>query len=91
MTAVQGVTVTPDIPGIAREIAFESGAVVSKGDLLVRLDTSAEEDQLRALEARKNWPGSTSPAGQISTPSARWPSVPAALGRACGIPNEPTA
>ena len=83
MTAVQGVTVTPDIPGIAREIAFESGAVVSKGDLLVRLDTSAEEAQLRALEARKNWPGSTSPAGQISTPSARWPSVPAGLGLLC--------
>jgi len=53
ITAVQGVTVTPDIPGIAREIAFESGAVVSKGDLLVRLDTSSEEAQLRALEAQE--------------------------------------
>ena len=53
ITAVQGVTVTPEIPGIIREIAFESGAVVSKGDLLVRLDTSLEEAQLRALEAQE--------------------------------------
>src|SRR5437660_10120103 len=35
ITAVQGVTVTPDIPGTVREIAFESGAVIKKGDLLV--------------------------------------------------------
>jgi membrane fusion protein (multidrug efflux system) len=53
VTAVQGVTVTPEIAGIIHEIAFESGAVVSKGDLLVRLDTSAEEAQLRALEAQE--------------------------------------
>jgi membrane fusion protein (multidrug efflux system) len=52
ITAVQGVTITPDIPGTVREIAFESGAVVSKGDLLVRLDTSSEEAQLRALESQ---------------------------------------
>jgi len=52
ITAVQGVTVTPDIPGTVREIAFESGALVSKGDLLVRLDTSSEEAQLRAVEAQ---------------------------------------
>src|SRR6266480_129224 len=52
ITAVQGVTLTPDIPGTIREIAFESGAVVSKGDLLVRLDTSSEDAQLRAIEAQ---------------------------------------
>jgi membrane fusion protein, multidrug efflux system len=52
VAAVQGVTITPDIPGTVREIAFESGAVVSQGDLLVRLDTSAEEAQLRAIEAQ---------------------------------------
>ena len=46
-------TVTPEIAGIVREIAFESGAVVAKGDLLVRLDTSSEEAQLRALEAQE--------------------------------------
>lgn len=52
VTAVQGVTVTPEIPGTVREIAFESGAVVAKGDLLVRLDTSSEEAQLRAIDAQ---------------------------------------
>jgi membrane fusion protein (multidrug efflux system) len=52
ITAVQGVTMTPDIPGTVREIAFESGAIVAKGDLLVRLDTSSEEAQLRAIEAQ---------------------------------------
>ena len=53
IAAVQGVTVTPEIPGVVREVAFESGAVVSKGDLLVRLDISSEEAQLRALEAQE--------------------------------------
>jgi membrane fusion protein (multidrug efflux system) len=52
ITAVQGVNLTPDLPGIVREIAFESGTVVKAGDLLVRLDTSAEEAQLRAIEAQ---------------------------------------
>lgn len=52
INAVQGVTVTPDTPGQVREIAFESGAAVAKGDLLVRLDTSAEESQLAAMEAQ---------------------------------------
>ena len=51
--AVQGVTVSPEIPGIILEISFESGAVVSQGDLLVRLDTSLEEAQLRALQAQE--------------------------------------
>jgi membrane fusion protein, multidrug efflux system len=52
IAAVQGVTVTPDIPGTVRAIAFESGAIVSKGDLLVRLDTSSEEAQLGAIAAQ---------------------------------------
>src|ERR1051325_1240425 len=52
ISAGQGVTVTPDLPGMVREIAFESGAVVSKGDLVVRLDTSSEEAQLRAVKAQ---------------------------------------
>mgnify|MGYP005838860277 CR=1 FL=1 len=52
ITAVQGVTLTPDIPGTVREIAFESGATVAKGDLLVKLDTSTEEAQLKAVKAQ---------------------------------------
>jgi membrane fusion protein, multidrug efflux system len=52
VAAAQGVTVTPEMPGLVREIAFESGAVVSQGDLLLRLNTSSEEAELRAIEAQ---------------------------------------
>jgi membrane fusion protein, multidrug efflux system len=52
VTPAQGVTIAPEIGGTVAEIAFESGASVNKGDLLVRLDTSSEEAQLRAAEAQ---------------------------------------
>lgn len=52
VSAAQGVTVAPEIAGTVSEIAFESGATVKAGDLLVRLDTSSEEAQLRAAEAQ---------------------------------------
>lgn len=52
VAAVQGVTITPEISGSVREIAFTSGALVAKGDLLVRLDTSIEEAQLRSIESQ---------------------------------------
>jgi membrane fusion protein (multidrug efflux system) len=52
IAAVQGVNVTTEIAGTVREIAFESGAVVAKGDLLLRLDTSSEAAQLQAIEAQ---------------------------------------
>jgi membrane fusion protein (multidrug efflux system) len=55
INAVQGVTVTPEIAGTVKEIAFESGAMVAKGDLLVRFDTSTEEAQLKALNAQLEW------------------------------------
>mgnify|MGYP001492383016 CR=1 FL=1 len=55
ITAVQGITITTEIPGMVREILFESGATVTQGDLLIRFDTSTEEAQLRALEARVEW------------------------------------
>lgn len=55
INAVQGVTVTAEIPGTVREITFDSGAVVQKGDLLLKLDVSSEEAQLRALEAQVEW------------------------------------
>src|ERR1041385_5673144 len=55
ISAVQGVNVTPEIAGTVSQIAFESGAVVNKGDLLVKLDTSSEEAQLKAAEAQLEW------------------------------------
>ena len=52
VSAAQGVIVAPEIAGTVREIAFESGAMVKQGALLVKLDTSSEEAQLRAAEAQ---------------------------------------
>jgi membrane fusion protein (multidrug efflux system) len=55
VSAVQGVNITTEVSGSVREIAFESSAAVAKGDLLVRLDTSTEEAELRAAEAKVDW------------------------------------
>jgi len=52
INAEQGVLVSPEIPGTVSEIDFESGASVTKGDLLVKLDASTEEAQLRAAESQ---------------------------------------
>ena len=55
IVADQGVVVAPEISGTVSEIAFESGASVNQGDLLVKLDASTEEAQLRAAEAQAGW------------------------------------
>src|ERR1700738_4045202 len=55
ITAVNGVTVSTDLAGIVRQIAFESGSKVRAGDLLVRLDTRQEEAQLHQAEAQRDW------------------------------------
>jgi membrane fusion protein, multidrug efflux system len=52
VAAVQGVTVSADLPGIVDRIAFESGRSVAKGDVLVQLDTRQEQAQLTAAEAQ---------------------------------------
>lgn len=51
LVPVRGVTLGAEVPGLVREIAFESGAAVKKGEVLVRLDTTAEQAQLAAAEA----------------------------------------
>jgi len=53
LKSINGVDVSTDLPGIVSEIAFESGAAVKKGDLLVRLDTKQEAAQLQSAEARR--------------------------------------
>jgi membrane fusion protein (multidrug efflux system) len=53
VAAVQGVTVSADLPGIVESILFESGRAVAKGDLLVRLDSRQEQAQLTAAEAQR--------------------------------------
>jgi membrane fusion protein (multidrug efflux system) len=55
VTAVQGVNVTTELAGTVKEIAFESGGMVAKDALLIRLDTSTEEAQLRSTEAQVEW------------------------------------
>ena len=51
VAAVQGVTIGAELSGKIVKIAFESGAPVKAGDVLVQLDISTEEAQLRAAEA----------------------------------------
>jgi membrane fusion protein (multidrug efflux system) len=51
LSAIHAVTVSSELPGLVREINFESGGFVRRGDVLVRLDTSTEEAQLAAAEA----------------------------------------
>lgn len=53
VSAVQGVTVSADLPGIVERIDFESGRMVRRGDLLVKLDTRQEQAQLTAAEAQR--------------------------------------
>jgi len=52
VAAVQGVTVSADLPGLVDRIAFESGRTVQQGDVLVQLDTRQEQAQLAAAEAQ---------------------------------------
>ncbi len=51
LKAVQGVIVTAELTGKVARIAFEPGAFVNAGDLLVQQDISSETAQLRAAEA----------------------------------------
>jgi len=54
VTAVQGVTVSADLPGIVDRIAFDSGRTVRTGDVLVELDARQEQAQLAAAEAQRD-------------------------------------
>ncbi len=52
--AIQGVTVSADLPGTIDKIHFESGERVREGDVLVELDTRQEKAQLASLEANRD-------------------------------------
>ncbi len=52
VAAVNGVTVSADLPGVVRKIAFESGGWVEAGEVLAQLDTRQEQAQLTAARAR---------------------------------------
>ena len=53
VAAVQGVTVSADLPGTVARVAFESGRGVRKGEVLAELDTRQERAQLAAIEAQQ--------------------------------------
>lgn len=50
--AIQGVTVSADLPGTVAKIHFESGQWVHEGDILVELDTRQEQAQLAEMQAQ---------------------------------------
>jgi membrane fusion protein (multidrug efflux system) len=52
--AIQGVTVSADLPGTVEKIHFDSGRSVREGDVLVELDTRQERAQLANLEAQRD-------------------------------------
>lgn len=51
IVAVRAVVLGAELSGRVREIDFESGSKVKRGDVLVKLDTSTEEAQLAASRA----------------------------------------
>jgi len=51
ISAVQGAIVSTELAGVVSEIRFQNGGVAKKGDVLMRLDSSAEEAQLHTAEA----------------------------------------
>jgi membrane fusion protein (multidrug efflux system) len=51
ISAVQGAVVSSELGGVVSQIAFENGGTAKKGDLLLQLDASAEEAQLKSAEA----------------------------------------
>jgi membrane fusion protein (multidrug efflux system) len=51
ISAVQGATVSAELAGTVAEIKFTNGGLAKGGDVLMRLDASSEEAQLRTSEA----------------------------------------
>jgi membrane fusion protein (multidrug efflux system) len=51
VSAVQGAMVAAELGGVVAEIGFENGAMAKKGEVLLRLDSSSEEAQLKTAEA----------------------------------------
>jgi len=49
---VQGVTLSADLPGVVAKVAFNSGARVAEGQVLLQLDTRQEQAQLASAQAQ---------------------------------------
>ena len=52
VVAINGVTVSADLPGVVERIAFESGSSVKSGDLLVEMDFRQEKADSESAKAR---------------------------------------
>ncbi len=51
-SAVNGIDLSSEAAGIVKEIRFTSGQQVKQGDILILLDTTVEEAQLKDLQAQ---------------------------------------
>ncbi len=51
ISAVQGAIVSTELGGTVAEVKFPNGGVAKQGDVLMKLDASSEEAQLRTAEA----------------------------------------
>jgi membrane fusion protein, multidrug efflux system len=51
VSAVQGAVIAAELGGVVAQVNFQNGGEAKKGEVLVRLDTSSEEAQLRTAEA----------------------------------------
>ncbi len=54
ISSVKGVSISTEVPGVVSKLAFDSGAEVKKGDVLVELDSSVERAQLVAAQVRRD-------------------------------------
>lgn len=52
ITAVNGVDISSEASGIVKDIRFQSGQFVNQGDLLILLDTSVEQAQLKDNQSK---------------------------------------
>jgi membrane fusion protein (multidrug efflux system) len=51
LTALRATTLSAELTGTVREIGFQNGSLVKQGQVMVRLDTSAEVAQLQSAKA----------------------------------------
>jgi membrane fusion protein (multidrug efflux system) len=54
LVATQGIFVTNEVAGQVREIYFDSGEPITKGDRLLQLDDSVDQADLRGLNAQRD-------------------------------------
>lgn len=52
ITAINGVEISAEVSGLVKEIHFQSGQLVNQGDVLVVLDNSVEQAQLKDNESK---------------------------------------